>query len=66
MQGNAAVRRVRVHRSDTGAVLAEGLSNGQSGMCFLTVTGYAGDGYAVTLDDRAGVREPHRIERVWI
>lgn len=63
---NAQVRRVRVHRSDTGAVLAEGVSNAFSGNCTLTIVGFFGDAYAVVLDDIAGVREPHRIVRLMI
>jgi proline racemase len=61
--GNAAIRRVRIHRTDTGAVVGEGLSNGQSGLCGIDVS-YTGDAYAVILDDVAGVIEKYQIARM--
>lgn len=61
-QGNPAMRRVRLHRMDTGAVIGESVSNGL-GRCSISVD-YAGQAYAVVLDDRAGVVEEMKIRRV--
>lgn len=63
--GNPAVRSVRVHRRDTGEVIAEVLSNGLSGAARLS-TEFRGEAYVVVLDDVAGVTEPDRIVRMVI
>lgn len=60
-----AARVVRIHRRDTGAVLAEGVSNGQTGLCALDVD-YAGEVYCVVLDDAAGVLENDQIMRLMV
>lgn len=65
LANNPVVRRVRLHHRDTGAVLAEGLSNGNTGLVTLNTT-HAGPAYAVILDDAAGVIEPDRIVRMVI
>jgi len=60
---NPAVRRVRLHNRETGAVLVEGMSNGNTGLVTLA-TSHTGEAYAVILDDAAGVVEPDRIMRM--
>lgn len=62
-QDQPTIRRIRLHRMDTGAVLAEGVSNGISGR-YVTDVDYQGEIYAVTLPSRAGVVEEMSIRRV--
>jgi len=62
-QDQPTIRRVRVHRLDTGAVLAEGVSNGISGR-YVADVDYQGEVYAVTLPSRSGVVEEMTVRRV--
>lgn len=63
--GNPDIRKVRLHRRDTGEVVGEALSNGLSGLCRIN-TGFHGEAYAVVLDDAAGVIENDQIVRIWV
>lgn len=62
-QAQPTIRRVRVHRLDTGAVLAEGVSNGISGR-YVADVDYQGEVYAVALPSRAGVLEEMTVRRM--
>jgi len=62
LQNNPTIRRVRLHRMDTGAVLGEGYSNGISGN-WVFETDYQGEAYAVGLPSRSGVIEEMTIRR---
>jgi len=62
---NPAVRRVRLHNRQTGAVIAEAMSNGNSGIAAISTT-YTGPAYAVILDDPADVIENDQIIRMVI
>jgi hypothetical protein len=64
-QGNPVIRSIRLHRLDTGAVLAEGLSNGVTGRVRFEVD-FSGEAYAVALDDVGGVVEEMQCRRVRI
>jgi len=62
-QDQPTIRRVRLHRMDNGAVLAEGVSNGISGR-YVTDVDFQGEIYAVALPSRAGVIEEMTVRRI--
>lgn len=63
---NPVIRLVRLYSMATGALLADGLSNGISGLVVFDVGDFQGEAYVVVLDDPAGVLEELTIRRIVI